>query len=239
MIKFLLSILAVLAAGIAIFLLTLRLNSGQEIPTGVAGKPAEELAGRIETAIGAAKWNRIGRISFSDPASGSRHTIDLKRDLHEIEWNRDGVLYRLIRSGDETTAFRNGVKQEPDETDAIAEVAATFFPITPFWLNPFADLSRQKIEKIGERALLVRYPDYRGVHLVVTDRNYRPLHWKSWNDNLPVAGMETSFENWKRLENGAWISLVRKNQFQEFRITDISIEESGSPDEKKNRFAGF
>ncbi|MDH5654859.1 MAG: hypothetical protein OEZ34_03055 [Spirochaetia bacterium] len=240
--RFLLSLAGIFLTGTAVISLFVFYGSDQKIPTGRTGIEAESLRKEIEQSIRLDDWNSMTAFEFTLEFNRNYHFIDRKRGLTEVQFylNEDLYLVQFDRMG-RAMALKNGEALLGDDLSDAYRQADSYHKTDLFWLNPFQFLrSNTEIQIVGSRALLVIFHDREDdTYLIVTDQNKRPTHWKMWSRKNPISGMETSFEDWKEIENRkALVSLKHQNQFQELVFKNVKGY-GEYPGIQKDRFINF
>ena len=163
-------------------------------------------------------WTFVGR---------HHHIWDKKRKLH------------TLKKGDQTTIqslhSRNAIYKEAKKDWRIASEteknnAYNAWINDSFWLNPLSKLfdegtQRHVVHIDGKDGLMISYmqggltPGDSYVWFV--DQNNRPIHWKLWVSVIPIGGLGNSWEDWKQISTGAWISTNHKFGFVTMEISNL------------------
>jgi hypothetical protein len=238
--RWLARLLVLLAALTLMLVLYLWLFVDEKRPSGQAGPDADQLARRIQRAVGIAAWRDIGAVRWN---FGGRHRLlwDRRRGLVRVRWKKNEVLLRL--SDKQGLASRNGKPCWGQLQGRLLEHAYRHFINDSFWLNPFDKLfdkgvTRQiVVDETGKEQLLIRFASG-GVtpgdaYLIATDKNARPIAWKMWVEIIPVGGLEASWQGYQQVF-GAWLATRHEIWLMTLRLTDIKaakrLAELESPD---------
>jgi hypothetical protein len=230
MMRFLLSVVAVILTGFIVLTGTVFFLSDQDIPDGVSGPEAEALRERIETATGQAEWARGRFLGFRNVTTQTNYFVDLDRGFVEALFQEGSDRITLHFSNSAYRVYRNGTPLEGGEAQALYEAGRVRFETDLFWLNPFGHLADEgsEIKKVANRALLVRFKRRPGeAYMIVTDESGLPTHWKIWKKGLSIGGQEIGFEEWHRVADGAMVSLGRKGKFYEVTFSDPVLAREG------------
>ena len=221
--KFLIFLMAITAIGGC----SLLLFKNKSLPKGTTGSQADQLAKEMMASVNHEAWEDIGWMHWTFRGA---HTFlwDKKRDLVEVTWKDNKVL--LNTKTQRGKAYTNGVLAENPEK--MIDKAWSFFCNDSFWLNPVSKAfdpgtERSLVElKDGRKGLKVAYTSG-GVtpgdsYVWILDENNRPTAWKMWVKILPIGGIETSWEDWITLPNGAMISKTHNaKQGPTLELSDI------------------
>jgi hypothetical protein len=205
---------------------------GSAVPTGgVEGPEADALAHAIEGAIDAEAWAKTGAVEWTFA------------DRNTLLWDRQRMLVRVLHKDtsvmvDLTTrqgkAWKDGQPVTGEELTAALSYGWAAWANDSFWLNPLVKLfddgvSREKITLTGDDTdgkvgLLVSYskggvtPGDR--YLWILDARDRPIAWRMWTTVFPVSGIRVSWDDWVKLDTGAYIATKH-------RLPGLSIDVTG------------
>jgi hypothetical protein len=182
------------------------------LPDGETGAAAESLARNIEQAVDLAAWEDTGAVRWS--FAGSAHLWDRDRELYRLERGDRVVLLNLRNR--EGRAWSNGKELTgPARQDAL-EAAWSTWCNDAFWLNPLEKLrdpgtTLKSVDLPGEQGGLLVHFSGGGVtpgdsYLWIPGEGGRPMAWRMWVSIIPIQGIETSWEGWRQLDTGAWVS---------------------------------
>ncbi|HJL42151.1 MAG TPA: hypothetical protein RMG48_12690 [Myxococcales bacterium LLY-WYZ-16_1] len=184
-------------------------------PRGIRDREAvEAMARRLEAAVNLPAW-RDGTGAVRWTFAGRRtHLWDRERGLVQVQWGDRRGLLRIGTS--RGVAFRGDERVRGPDAEAILEQTYAAWVNDAFWLNPLAKLRDPGVElrrvdlDSGETGLLVRYTQGGltpgDAYLWLFGEEDLPRAWKMWVSNVPVGGMEVTWEGWKTLSTGAVVS---------------------------------
>ena len=212
-----------------------------EPPAGVEDG-AEALARSLEESVNVAAWARTGAVRWTFPG-GRRHLWDRARNLERLRVGDTTVLLDLhTRRG---RVFRGDAEVTGRKRDRWLERAWDAWVNDSFWLNPVAKIhdpgterrlvrldARQAGGGLGPRAgLLVTYTSGGNTpgdsYLWIPgdpagEGPARPAAWRMWVSILPVGGLRVTWEDWVRLETGAWVSTLHRGLGVPLRLADVA-----------------
>lgn len=243
--KAIIPLLIIVAMTTALFIYSFYRTGNQERPTGIEGPEAKALTEKINTSVAMDRWNEIDAIYFEFFPLGTRHFRDKKRGLVEVIFDEDNDVYRaqFELNGEKSKAWRNDRPLSGEDAEYAISTAREHHKREYFWLNPLEYIQRENVilKKVGERALLASFLQQDGsegdAYMIVTDQTGRPTHMKIWASSLPLQGMEASLDEWKKLENGAYISLSRETFLQEIRFEQVEVYSKYPQSPAEDRFA--
>ncbi|BAO55898.1 hypothetical protein [Nonlabens marinus] len=220
-----------LIALLAILFLILKIALAEDVPTGLSGPAADELAFKVLDAIEHEKFKEAELISWT--FRGTNHYKWYpQQGMVEVRWD-DKFVKLDLESNTNSLAFEDGTPlNENDTQDAIA-YALKNFNNDSFWMvapHKIMDpgTEREIIREDAQEKLLVRYlsggTTPGDVYVWKLDKNYRPQNFKMWVSILPFDGVEAKWNDWEVTDAGFPIS-KRKSVFGiNIPITDIQIK---------------
>lgn len=205
-------------------------SMNEERPEGTPGPDADALAHAMEAAVDKEAWDRTGAVRWTF-FEQHHYVWDRTRGLVEARW---GDTRALFRTADKTgRVWKEGVEQNPEDTQEAVRTAYTFFINDSFWLNPIVKFFDPGVERFlvelddGGKGLLVSYSSG-GVtpgdaYLWIPDEDGLPKAWRMWAQVIPIGGIETTWEGWTELSTGAKVSTQHAGwgQLMTF-ITDVA-----------------
>lgn len=217
--------LAVLAAGLALFLVIIH----EETPSGASGPEADAVARKIQSAVGTEKWSEIGAVLFT---YGGRHTVlwDRTRKLVRVDWGDKRAVYRLSDMTGRAYVAGVEVTAEAEKQELLTDGHKWFINDT-FWLNPFASFFDEGVTRAvvpnedNLKTLLITYASG-GVtpgdsYLWIVGADAMPQRWKMYVQIIPVGGLEATWEDWQELPGGAKVSMTHKLAGITVKVTDL------------------
>lgn len=204
-------------------------------PQGEQGPEADALAQKVWEATNKSAWDSVGAVCWN---FGGRHKLlwDKKRHLARVQWNKNEVYVDINQKSG--VAFQDGERVKDKKNDDLVISAWQWWVNDSFWLNapakifdPGTSRSLVKMEDDSE-ALLVQYSSGGATpgdaYLWILDKNGRPKAWRLWVKIVPIKGFEFSWENWKKLSNGAEIAQTHASKLYTLEITDIQTAPSAA-----------
>lgn len=204
-------------------------------PKGEQGPAAEALAQKMAQATHKAAWDSVGAVCWNF-ANRQQHLWDKKRHLAKVQWKTYEVLVDINKKTG--IAFKNGARVAEKDNTTLVEKAWKFWVNDSFWLNapakifdPGTSRSFVKMED-GSDALLVQYSSGGATpgdaYLWLLDKNGRPKAWRLWVKIVPLKGLEFSWENWLRVNEGASISRTHASKLFTLELKDIKTAPSAA-----------
>ncbi len=188
----------------------------QPLPEGKPGPEAEKLTDQMFTALNKQAYDSVRYIEFSF------------RGVHTHQWDR---------ANKKVTVFWDDQKVEvdlsvgPDNYSDLEYTAYKYFINDSFWLvAPFKakddGVTRAVVEVEGGNGLLVSYSSG-GVtpgdsYLWILDDNGFPLAWKLWTSNVPIGGLQFSWDRWEDTQ-GVYFSTLHKSTILELDISNLRV----------------
>ncbi|MEO0900399.1 MAG: hypothetical protein AAFY71_28580 [Bacteroidota bacterium] len=198
----------VVAGGIYLY------TQNKPLPTGEAGEAADNLAVEMMDAVNKSAWDSTNIVRWSFRES-HEHTWDKERDFAQVKWDEFVVNFHVKTK--EGEVYEAGKLLEGEKKKELLGAAYSYWVNDGFWLNAVVKAfdpgtTRYLIKnEDGSEDLLVTY----GSGGLTPGDSYlwkldqetkRPLSWQVWASNLPVKGMEFTWESWKELHTGALIA---------------------------------
>lgn len=217
----LLLILAVL--GVVIFALVIN----ESRPAGEPTAEADALARKAQAAVNIDKWAAMEAIHWE---FAGRNTLlwDKQRGFIRVRWDDIEVMRPLDRAVGVVTV--GGKAPDAKAQAALLEKAYAHWANDSFWLNPIAKVFDDGVTRSiatnsdGKSGLLVAY-SAGGVtpgdaYLWHLDDTGRPIAWQMWVSNIPVGGLEATWDGWTDVA-GAQISTTHTLGPVTLRLTDV------------------
>ena len=188
----------------------------EAVPSGTRGNEAEKMADEVLAALNKEGYDSIKYIGFTYAG------------VHHYQWNREDNTVQV--KWDEQDVFVN-LNNEMQSYSLLELKAYEYFINDSFWLvAPFKmrdpGVIRSTVDMEENRGLLLTYTSG-GVtpgdsYLWIIDSRGFPVAWKLWTSNIPIGGLELSWDGWKKL-NGVWFSTIHKNSIKDILITNLEI----------------
>jgi len=227
-------VLRLLFGGVLLFIvagIALKLIFSEDIPTGVSGPPADELALKVLEAIEHKKFEDAELISWTFRDTNYYNWYP-KQGMVEVRWD-DKLVKLNLESNGSSSAFESGSPMIEEDTQEAVTYALKNFNNDSFWIvapHKIMDVGteREIIKEDSQEKLLVRYTSGGStpgdVYVWKLDNNYRPQNFQMWVSIIPLDGIEVKWENWEMTSVGFPIS-KRKTVFGvEIPISDINIQ---------------
>jgi hypothetical protein len=183
-------------------------------PSGVEGPRAEALADRMLAAIDHRAWSHTGAVRWQLRAGRPLLLWDRQRDVVEARYG-DGTRVLLHLPTRRGIAQRGGARVSGRDEATLLERAYADWANDSFWLHAPAKVRapgtrRALVERDGLAQLLVTYGSG-GVtpgdaYLWELGEHDLPMAWRMWVSVLPVGGVRTTWEEWRRLPTGALVA---------------------------------
>ena len=188
--------------------------------------PADMLANKMLQAIGKDKWDDIHYVQWT--FRDKRHFVwDKYEHFIQVKWEDYELLIDPNKS--QGIAYKESSLVEGVEGEKLVNKAIDYFNNDSFWLNAPAKVfdygtERSINEHNGQEALMVKYTTGGSTpgdsYMWILDENGKPKAWKMWVSNIPVGGMELTWEEWG-LYDGAELSQFHKGEVFDVRISNI------------------
>ena len=203
------------------------------LPEGVEGAKAEALTDKVLTFVNADAWAETNVVTFS--YFNKHHIVwDKTRQYAEVKWGNVRVLLNLqTREG---MVWKKDQPLSGEDAEGYLQSAWEYWCNDAFWFNPLVKLrdagtKRQYVALEGPQdGLLVTYTSG-GVtpgdsYLWYINPDGEPTHWRMWVNILPIGGIQTSWEGWKKLHTGALVSQRHANGLMSFGLANVRSADS-------------
>lgn len=188
---------------------------------------ADALARRFEKAIDLTAWRNTGAVKWT--FGGRRHHLwDRSRGVAQITWGPKRALVYTGRA--EGVAFDGDRRLEGEAAQSLIDDAHAAWINDAFWLNPLAKLRDDGVKLSvvdcdDETGLLVTYTQGGltpgDAYLWLPGEDGLPRAWQMWVSNVPVGGLEVSWEGWKTLSTGARVSTRHVSAVLTLELSDV------------------
>jgi hypothetical protein len=183
-------------------------------PIGTSGLEAEKLTDKILESINKAAYDSISYISFTF------------QDEHHYEWNKSS--HTVTVKWDEFEVYLN-LSRLPSSYNLLELKAYEYFINDSFWLvAPYKlrdeGVIRSTVQLKEGKGLRVEYTSG-GVtpgdtYLWIIDENGFPKAWKIWTSNVPIGGVEFTWDGWVNM-SGAWFATVHESKLIDVTISNL------------------
>ena len=201
----------------------------EDLPTGVKGTQAEQLATKMLNALDDEAYQNTNYIEWT---FNRRHHYKWNKaeKTCEVYWKAYKIHLNL-NDNSKSEAFENDIKVEGNSSKELIEKAIVYFNNDSFWLvapykvlDPGTKRSLVTLEN-GQEALLVTYTSGGTTpgdsYLWHLDASGKPTSFQMWVDILPIKGLEASWSDWTTTESGAQLPTFHKFIIIGIEITDI------------------
>ncbi len=230
LLRFLLKSIAIIIGLLFITAIVLKLTFNEDIPQGISGKPADDLALKVLDAINHKEYTQVQEIHWTFRGVNT-YKWKLQQNMVDVYWDDYRVSYQT-QYPQISFAFKNGKRIEEEEKQKAIEYAATNFNNDSFWVvapHKIFDpgTTRQVINDKGKQKLLVTYNSGGTTpgdsYLWELDENYRPIGFKMWVKIIPLDGLEAKWSNWEMTAGGFPLSRKRTLYGLEIPVTDLKV----------------
>jgi hypothetical protein len=209
----------------------LKITFTEDIPSGVSGAPADELAIKMLEAINHEEFKNAQLISWTFRGT-NRYQWKPQEGTVQVTWNNMRVELDT-QDSNQTQAFEGKASLDgKDKADAIAYAQSNFHNDSFWVVAPFKVMDpgteREIIKEDAQEKLLVRYT--KGgttpgdVYVWKLDSNYRPQNFQMWVSIIPLDGIEAKWEDWQMTAAGFPLSKHISILGIEIPVTDVSVE---------------
>ncbi|MGV8814971.1 MAG: hypothetical protein ACOH2D_12775 [Gelidibacter sp.] len=201
----------------------------EELPTGIEGPQAEQLATKMLNALDYEAYKNTDYIEWT---FNKRHHYKWNKaeNTCEVFWKAYKINLDLNDTS-KSEAFQNDIKVEGNSSKELIEKAIVYFNNDSFWLvapyKVFDSGTQRSLVTLenGQEALLVTYScggttpgDSYLWHL---DASGKPTSFQMWVNILPINGLEATWSDWTTTESGAQLPTFHKFMVIGIEITDI------------------
>jgi len=216
MIKKFLKFLGILFIALMVLVLIGYFYANKPLPNATQGEQAEQLADEMLKALNKPGFDSLKYIAFTF------------KGIHTHQWDRKNNHVTVSWKGHEVFVDLN----KPSDAYNLLEFKAyQHFINDSFWLvAPFKvrddGVVRSTVDLEVGRGLLVTYTSG-GVtpgdsYLWILGERGFPKAWKLWTSNVPIGGLEFSWDNWEEFD-GVWLSTLHKSAILSLDITDLEV----------------
>lgn len=220
--------LLILAGVLFLAFIVLRWTFSEEIPQGIKGAKANELAQKMLTALNAPALQNIDSISWNFRTT-NYYNWRLKTDSVTVTWDDYRVELKTTNPSS-SKAYEDGTSLEDEDKAEAIEYAVSNFNNDSFWLlAPYKimDAGTER-EWINEHELLVRYKSGGStpgdVYVWQLDNNYLPISFKMWVDIIPLDAVQSEWNGWKTNSYGFKMPESRSVYGFDIPINDIKVD---------------
>ena len=186
------------------------------LPDGTQGVASEQLADKMLAALNKEEFDSLKFIAFT---FANKHSYEWDRSNNHVtvRWEEQEIFLDLNR---------------PVEEYSMLEFKAyKFFINDTFWLTaPFkvrdSGVVRSTVDVQEGNGLLVSYTSG-GVtpgdsYLWIVDDQGFPIAWRLWTSNVPIGGLEFSWESWEKIDD-VWFSTMHQSSILDLQISNLEV----------------
>lgn len=234
--KILMKVVLGLLLIIVIAFATLKIAFNEDIPQGVPGKPADELAMKMLDAINYDAYKKARKLEWT--FRGKNH-YEWYPQENKVMVSWDNFKVELFTQNPNTSiAFKNGKELSGNNKKDAIDYALENFNNDSFWIvAPFKVMDpgteREIIKEDAQEKLLVRYINGGttpgDVYVWKLDKNHRPQNYKMWVDIIPLDGVEAKWEDWQMTEGGFPLAMKKSIFGVEIPVTNLAVDKTEFP----------
>jgi len=218
-----------IVAGIIIFLTLptlllfgfLYFKYNEELPTGIQGQQADELAQNMLNALDYEAYKNTDYIEWTFK---KRHHYQWHKSENtcDVFWKDKRVVLDL-NNHDLSKAFVHGFVSENEIAEELKEQALNYFNNDSFWLvapyKVFDPGTERRLVKLpnNKHGLLITYQSGGSTpgdsYLWILNKDFKPISFKMWVSILPIDGLEATWNDWKTLDTGIQLPTFHKFLF--------------------------
>ncbi|MEO8774046.1 MAG: hypothetical protein ABI263_09025 [Gelidibacter sp.] len=201
----------------------------ENLPTGIKGPQAEQLATKMLTALDHEAYKNTNYLEWTFKRS-HHFKWNKAENTCEVYW-RDYKVNLDLNDHSKSEAFQSDLKVENTLSRELIEKAVSYFNNDSFWVvapykvfDPGTERRLVTLEN-GSEALLVTYNSGGTTpgdsYLWHLDASGKPRSFQMWVDILPINGLEASWSDWTTTESGAQLPNFHKFMVFGIEITDL------------------
>lgn len=194
------------------------LKYDEELPTGIQGKEADQLAATMLKALNQDAYINTDYLEWT--FRGIHHYKWYKTDnICEVSWDDMTVILDL-NTIKNSKVFAGQQEYNGNETQAYIQKANDYFNNDSFWLvAPYKVFDKGTERRLvqtedGKNALLVTYTSGGSTpgdsYLWHLDDTGKPNSFQMWVKILPIDGLEASWDQWTTTDSGALLPTTHK-----------------------------
>ena len=228
--KLLLKLFLGLIGLLFILFIVLKISFSEDIPSGITGQPADELALKVLKAINHKEFTQASELHWTF-AGRNRYEWKLQQDLVDVYWD-DYRVSLQTKYPKISFAWKGDEKLKGEAFDNAVATAQANFNNDSFWMiapHKLFDpgVTRQVIQQDGKQQLLVTYTNGGSTpgdsYLWELDENNQPVAFKMWVSIIPLDGIRATWDDWEMTDCGFPLSRKRNFYGIEIPITDVKV----------------
>ncbi|UKM64205.1 hypothetical protein GSB9_00752 [Flavobacteriaceae bacterium GSB9] len=201
----------------------------EDLPVGIEGQQAEELAHKMLDALDFDAYQKTNYLEWT--FKNRRHYEWNKEDnTCTVYWKENKVVLNLSDYS-KSKVFIHNFRSENDMVDGLIDKAIGYFENDSFWV-----VAPYKIFDKGTKRQLVKTEDDKDALLVTytlggstpgdsylwhLDENGMPTSFQMWVNILPIDGLEATWSDWTTTESGAKLPTFHKFLFFGLELNGI------------------
>jgi len=207
----------------------LYLKYDEDLPVGIKGEKAEQLANKMLTALDAESYKNTDYIEWTFK---KRHHFKWKKNKATctVYWE-DYKVDLNFKNTEKSKAYVHNFEVVDEQAEELIDKATKLFNNDSFWLvapyKIFDEGTERGIVTLdnGSEALLVTYTSGGSTpgdsYLWHLDKDGKPKSFQMWVDILPIDGLKATWNHWTTTESGAQLPTFHKMMVFGLEITDI------------------
>lgn len=226
LVRFILSLIAILI----IAFVGLKLAYNEDVPGGIKGDKADELAKNILKTLNYENFKNAKEIHWTFRGV-NKYEWKLQENKVNVFWNNYHVNLNTQSPGN-SPAYQSGKLVEGERKKEAIAYAVKNFNNDSFWIvAPFKifdpGTERYLIEEDGKQKLLVKYTSGGttpgDAYLWEVDENFRPTSFKMWVSILPFDGLKAHWKDWQNTKADFLLAYKKTIFGVEIPVSDLNI----------------
>ena len=207
----------------------LYLKYDEQLPTGLKGQEADQLATKMLTALDYEAYKNTNYIEWT--FKRSHHYKWKKNESTCMVYWEDYNINLNLKTPKESKAYVHSFEVQGKQATELIEKATNYFNNDSFWVVAPYKVFDQGTERSivtldnGNKGLLVTYTSGGTTpgdsYLWHLDATGKPISFQMWVDILPIDGLDASWSDWTTTESGAQLPTFHKLIVFGLEITDI------------------
>lgn len=231
--KIALKSLLVLLLFLGLSLVSLYHYYDHDLPQGEQGAAADRLAQKMLTAMNYDAYKELDYIEWTFSSRGRKRSYKWQKTQGRCTVAWDSISVDLnIKAVKKSSVQVNDLAYNGKMKDNFIRAAEAKFNNDTFWLVAPYKLFDKGVERRlvkqhnGSEALLVTYTSGGNTpgdsYLWFLEEDYKPKAFQMWVSILPIGGLEVTWEQWKKTNNGAYFPRLHKVLFLDLEITRLN-----------------
>ncbi len=223
-IKIALGVFAFITLPSLLFFSYLYFKHHQDLPNGVEGKAADDLATKMLIALNYEAYTSTDYIEWT--FKNRRHyKWEKTNNTCEVFW-KDYKIRLDLKDHSESKAYVHGFTIEGEMGAELVEKGLNYFQKDIFWLiAPFQVFNsgvRRELatNENGEKGLLVTNKNDES-YLWLLDDKGKPIRVNMWDSRAPIDGLVAEYGSWQITETGVKLPTFHKVLYTALKISDV------------------